>query len=377
MHAPIPGRRSAFTLIELLVVIAIIAVLVGLLLPAVQKVRAAAARTKCQNNLHQMGVAAHNYESANGYLPPQYGTAMLNGVAGINDASPQALMLPYVEQASKYSQFNFNYRTWNDAALHDPSGNAIPGATGSSGINLAARSQDIPIYLCPADPSRTQRGSNDVNLGGGAQGRLNYLACLGTTAKGLFGAPAPGPGAGIFANGVYVPTQALTGLPIVRVLDGASNTAMFGEVMRTTHPWPAVPNVRDNTVVIIATDPEPGSLFTDANDNDGRAIPPCANGSLWNTSIKYAGLQFERILWGTTLYTHTLPPNWNRKSTGTQQYNCGNTVFTRLHMAASSYHQGGVNVCMGDGSVRFVVDTIDFGKWQAMGSASGGETSGD
>src|SRR5947207_10811846 len=150
-------RKSGFTLIELLVVIAIIAVLIGLLLPAVQKVREAASRMKCQNNLKQMGLAAHNYESANGYLPPPRGTVNIGGTVGSNDASPQALILPFVEQASKFNQFNFNYTTWNDR-------DAVTGAL-NSGVNLAARSQDIPIYLCPSDPSSVIRPADWVLTG--------------------------------------------------------------------------------------------------------------------------------------------------------------------------------------------------------------------
>ncbi len=359
MNARIRLSRRGFTLIELLVVIAIIAILIGLLLPAVQKVRDAAARAKCMNNLKQMGLAAHNYESTNGYLPPNHGTVNVNGVVGSNDASPQALILPYVEQSNKYNQFNFNYKTWNDAP-------AVSGLPAMPLVNLAARSQDIPIYICPSDPSSTQRGSNDVDLSQGAQGRLNYLACLGTTSQ--FG--TSGPGAGIFSNGTATNGSILKGIPIVAIQDGTSNTAMFAEVMRSTHPWPAVSGVRDNTVIILQTDSSP---FV-ASDADGRAIPSCATGAQWNSSIKYVGLQFERDLWGTTFYTHTLPPNWNRKvASGNQQYNCGDTAIAHFHVAASSYHSGGANVVMADGSVRFVNDSINFATWQAMGTRAGGE----
>src|SRR4051794_34803238 len=140
-----PRVRPGFTLIELLVVIAIIAVLIGLLLPAVQKVREAAARMKCQNNLKQMGLAAHTYESTNGYLPPPKGTVKIGDVVGSNDASPQALILPYVEQAGKYNQFNFNYSTWQDRLAVPPNNVANDPSTGL-GINMLARSQDIPFY---------------------------------------------------------------------------------------------------------------------------------------------------------------------------------------------------------------------------------------
>src|SRR5262245_15105415 len=367
-------RRSGFTLIELLVVIAIIAVLIGLLLPAVQKVREAAARMKCTNNLKQLGLAAHNYESTFGYLPPQYGTATSpSGAVGSNDASPQALILPYVEQANKYNQFNFNFKTWNDTALYNPNtGAAVPGAVASPNINLAARTQDIPFYLCPSDPSNTQRASDDSNLANGAQGRLNYFACMGATGTGFLGVPPGGRGKGVFAEGVFS-GQILKGVPIVTITDGSSNTALFAEVMRTTHPWQAVPNVRDNTVVILDASVKAASIASDA---DARAIPSCSAGGLpWNSSIKYVGLQFARVLVGTTFYTHTLTPNWNKKTgnDATQRYNCGDTTIQYFHVAASSYHTGGVNVCMADGSVRFVRDSIDFFTWQAMGSMAGGE----
>jgi prepilin-type N-terminal cleavage/methylation domain-containing protein len=369
-------RRTAFTLIELLVVIAIIAVLIGLLLPAVQKVREAAARSKCQNNLKQMVLAAHNYESTNGTLPPQYGTAKTpNGVVGINDASPQATMLAYIEQAAKYNQFNFNYMTWNDNSLHDDKFASVPGSLPQNlGVNLAARSQDIPIFICPSDPSTATRGADSSNIDSPTppEGRLNYFGCMGTTSKGLFGFPAaPIDTVGIFGlTAAPSTTVLLKGLPFTGIPDGTSNTAIFAEVMRAP-TWP----VSTRNFATIASD----TSIDTGSDSDGRAIAPCAPGNTGfggsSESINYAGLEFERALQGTTYYTHTLPPNWNR-STGkpsTQAYNCSDTMFERIHMAASSYHNAGVGVGMADGSVRFVSDNIDFGVWQAIGSRAGGE----
>src|SRR5438094_1518521 len=114
-------RRCAFTLIELLVVIAIIAVLIGLLLPAVQKVREAANRARCQNNLHQIGIACHNYTTSNGQLPPG---------AARSPAFVTALvyLLPYFEQANKYAQWDLK-----QSAL--------------AAANTPARTQDLPILL--------------------------------------------------------------------------------------------------------------------------------------------------------------------------------------------------------------------------------------
>ena len=180
-----------------------------------------------------------------------------------------------------------------------------------------------------------------------------------------------GPGAGIFA-GPAPAGQMTRGIPILGIQDGTSNTALFAEVMRTTHPWPAVSGVRDNTVIILESG-NFSNLYPNI-DADGRTIPSCASGANWNSSISYTGLEFDRDLWGTTFYTHTLPPNWNRKVTsGNQQYNCGDTSIANMHVAASSYHTGGVNVVMADGSVRFVSDNVDFFAWQSMGSMAGGE----
>src|SRR5436189_2686354 len=154
-NSPRRQSRAAFTLIELLVVIAIIAVLIGLLLPAVQKVRDAANRMKCQNNLKQIGLALHNYESANGLFPP-------NGVypakaTQADSYSALARILPYVEQSNLYQLVDLN----------------APANTQN-----AVTSQRIPIYLCPSetrDRAKPPTGSQTIT-----RYPLNYAAAEGT-----------------------------------------------------------------------------------------------------------------------------------------------------------------------------------------------------
>jgi prepilin-type N-terminal cleavage/methylation domain-containing protein/prepilin-type processing-associated H-X9-DG protein len=162
-------RRSGFTLIELLVVIAIIAILIGLLVPAVQKVRAAAALTQCKNNLHQISIAALNYESTNGFLPPG-SMESPNGNTGTNGSwhgpstGTLAHILPYMEQDSIYSMTNANalgYQMFNPLAAVPPWAYAIPPYDPNGNLTgiVPAAAKRVKSYECPADTANTPRAT--------------------------------------------------------------------------------------------------------------------------------------------------------------------------------------------------------------------------
>src|ERR1700736_6209938 len=164
-RSAISSRRPGFTLIELLVVIAIIVVLIGLLLPAVQKVREAANRMTCSNNLKQLALACHNYESAHGHFPPGSGNIPPTPPPPAAPSPPSmlALILQYMEQGNLYNKFDFD---WD---------------VNQSESNWTARTQEVKSYLCPSDPQAGKLTQPGLPASVGQAGRSNYLGNNGAT----------------------------------------------------------------------------------------------------------------------------------------------------------------------------------------------------
>ena len=309
-----PKGRRAFTLIELLVVIAIIAVLIALLVPAVQKVREAAARTQCVNNLKQLGIAVHSYHDAYKHVPPNATVIQYNWSADSEAAGPTiwswiARILPYIEQGSLAIEFNI------------PNGTMANAESGMAAV--------IPVLRCPSDnTSGTGTDSTWPNINGITMGLTNYKGCSGcnwgynsgsdfTTNFPVSDPNAPpgvNPEDGLdHGNGIFYRTDGNRKLTLVGITDGTSNTFMIGESSHSIDEhcggWP-YPNYTNATCAIPLNYPDSGSNFTD---------------------------------WPNRYSFH-------------------------------SFHRGGANFCFADGTVRFVQQSISTANYQGLSTIRGNET---
>jgi len=304
-------------------------------LPAVQKVLQAAARAKCQNNLKQLGLASHNYESTFQMLPPGAGPTPSNNLIANSRASVQAVILSYVEQANLYNLFDLT----QDVNSHVNS--------------AAARAQEVPIFLCPSDPS-TFRFSNNA-------GRSNYFGSMG--AQAYSAGSQNSPLGGIF---FYLPRPGAQlqprGISISGITDGTSNTAMFAEIIRGNN-------------VSGSYQPQDVRFFVWSNAAVDDLVPPANCNATSGSAIRYVGGQYYRNFIPTSLYSHTRVPNSPEGDCADLTSRTGDTgALFAAHITARSFHSGGVNVCVADGSVRFVRSTVTLDQWRAFGTRANGET---
>jgi prepilin-type N-terminal cleavage/methylation domain-containing protein/prepilin-type processing-associated H-X9-DG protein len=351
-------RPQAFTLIELLVVIAIIAILIGLLLPAVQKVREAAARMSCSNNLHQLALSAMNYEGTYQYFPPGWQNPTPAGLrANVIQANPlsgaprftnvMVEMLPFIEQDNLQKIWNFQNNSLNLQNAANPNGPA---------------GQVVKTFLCPSsivaqNPTAVVSGNTyGLNSYGAVGGRISFSVRMNAVGTGLPNqqgtapqpvAPLPllgvTPGASGFGgttvhatnDGLFYVNSRTT---MSAITDGTSNTFMFGE---RQHRDPIFDQVYSNFPII--------------------------GWSGW-------GWVDQENAVGDYLVGACMPINWMVPTQAIGSPNSSNNNWVRMKLSSmSSAHSGGANVAMADGSVRFLRDSTTQPVLWALATRAGGE----
>jgi prepilin-type N-terminal cleavage/methylation domain-containing protein len=329
--------RSGFTLIELLVVIAIIAVLIGLLLPAVQKVREAAARMSCANNLKQLGLAMHSFEGTNGHFPP---ATISVGTAAAQPWSMQAFVLPFVEgdNVFKLIDFNTGYHAGQNLVNYPPWGVAP---------------LKVPVLICPSDPNDRSR----LNASGQAEHYpLSYHVNVGLYQ--VWNPVTRQDGGGAFGPNQKLKHGAYT--------DGLSNTLALSEGKMF--------NPRVHDAVLPATPP--------AAPAD---VSPATSGGAWSASNGHTEWVCGRAIHTgfTTLFTpntqvpHTVGGVTYDFDVSSSREGRNQTDPTYAVITARSYHTGGVSALMMDGSVRFVANGVSSATWRAAGTRAGNEVLGN
>jgi prepilin-type N-terminal cleavage/methylation domain-containing protein/prepilin-type processing-associated H-X9-DG protein len=309
--------RRGFTLIELLVVIAIIAVLIALLLPAVQSAREAARRMQCVNNLKQIGLAVQNYHDTRNALP---GAELV-----YNGTSFSALthMLPYFEQTSVYNAVNFSLVNGDPA-------------------NTTVANTRLSIFICPSD-----LGDTHPEYGG----QTNYMADMGSW---IVWQQASGPNTGLMPpNGTFYGNSATR---FADIADGLSNTTVFSERVLADFSNGIVSPIAD-----VFFSPAAPLTLDDA-------VAACQAVNIYDPASQFPLFMGAPWVNGQHVFLHVTAPDTR---------SCGFFTALRASMPPSSHHTGGVNALMGDGSVRFIKDSINLATWRALGTRAGGEILGE
>ncbi len=337
--------RCGFTLIELLVVIAIIAVLIGLLLPAVQKVREAAARLKCQNNFKQVGLAVHNFHDANMKFP-RSGEHLVGNAKTQCFHSPLTMILPYIEQGNVYQQLDIRLR-------HNEGTNATTAATGQ-GFGAI-----IGIYICPVNPLRTAArdisgyGYTDVAF-------IPYVEVNGVRYNSAISSSAY-PGA--FYQTYTTGSTDVAVSKRFQLKPSAQLQSMGFDAFYGASNLMSITDGTSNSIL----------AYEDTGRHEGMtgAVPPCPVANNYLDPVTLVGRAHWR--WGEPDNTSGLSgPINNQKNGGWTLTNAPcHDIFNNNEWA--SYHTGGANCLMADGSVRFVSESTSLTVIFAMGTRDGGE----
>jgi prepilin-type N-terminal cleavage/methylation domain-containing protein/prepilin-type processing-associated H-X9-DG protein len=345
-------RRSGFTLIELLVVVAIIGVMIGMLLPAVQKVREAANRITCTNNLKQIGLALHNYHDTFKRLPYGKSPVYTNvpGAPVYARWSTHSQILPYLEQDNLYNSINFTYPPETPDMSTPDMPDYMMAYQNPGRINADACRTRVSIFLCPSD---------SVNESVDWPGQTNYAGNQGTAFLcDLCEAQPSTMDPALRPNGVF---YFMSKVRLADLVDGTSQTALFSEKLRGGNEE----NPKTDMYM------EMNSDTLDMTVMNCMGLDP--NMSMVVTRNQGAAWAVGEMCCST--YNHVFTPN-TRTCAGMDFQ--GSMSNMSMQVPPTSNHLKGVNVLMGDGSVHFIGDGIDLTTWRALGTRNGREIiSGD